>query len=357
MMERSRFPRDDYRLLEPYDPGRLPVPVDLSDNTNLWGPNPEALRVLRGASPGQVARYPSVYGTDLKEAVANTFGVARENVTTGCGSDGLLDSAFRACAVPPGKMSYPAPSFSMVETFARMNGMEARPVPWAKATSGPQALLEGGPDLIYLCSPNNPTGADLERSWVEVLLREVGSDGPLVILDEAYADFGGDSFLRDAVASERLLVLRTMSKLYGLAGLRVGFGIGPEKLVKEVDKARGPYKISLLSEAAAVAALTDTSGWRETMVEQTVKNREKLRRELETRGFTPLPSSGNFLLLPVEPADAREVNRALRNAGVAARPFPLLPGIGDALRISIGPWEMMEAFLGALDSLLLGGSS
>lgn len=352
-----RFPREDYRLLEPYDPGRLPIPVDLSDNTNLWGPNPAALNVLRSASPGQVARYPSVYASELKGAIADRLHVPMENVTTGCGSDGLLDSAFRACALPPGTMSYPAPSFSMVETFARMNGLSARPTPWARAMADPGALLEDDPDLIYLCSPNNPTGATLEKRWLEALLRDVGGAGPLVILDEAYADFGEEDFLTDALHSERLLVFRTMSKLYGLAGLRVGFGIGPTALVREVEKARGPYKISLLSEAAAVAALRDVSGWREEMVRQTVENRKRLKEALEERGFSPLPSAANFLLLPVEPADAQEVNRALRSVGVAARPFPLLPDIGDALRVSIGPWEMMEDFLRALDGLLQGGPS
>jgi histidinol-phosphate aminotransferase len=353
-MTRRAFPREDYATLTAYDPGRRPVEVDLSDNTNLWGPSPAAMAVLQGAQPDQLSRYPSVYAGDLKESVSRLFGVPEENVTTGCGSDGLLDAAFRASTLPPGGMSYPGPSFSMVEAFARMNGLEARSVPWSRAMENPGKLLQGGPALVYLCSPNNPTGATVSRSWLEDLLAAVGERGPLVILDEAYADFSDDSFLQDAVASERLLVLRTMSKLYGLAGLRVGFGVGPKPLVTEVEKSRGPYQISQLSETAAVAALEDPSGWREDIVVQTVTNRERLRMELEARGLKPLPSSGNFLLLPVEPADPRAVNNALRAGGVAVRPFPHLPEVGGALRVSIGPWSLMARFLAALDAVLSG---
>lgn len=356
-MTGSGFPRRDYEILKPYDPGRRPVQVDLSDNTNLWGPHPAALAILQEMGPSQLARYPSVYAGALKEAVADLFGVVPANVTTGCGSDDLLDAAFRASVFPPGRMVYPGPSFSMVETFARMNGLEPVSVPWTRAMADPRALLEERPDLLYLCSPNNPTGGTLDREWMEQLMEMVGEDGPLVILDEAYADFGEGDFIRQAVESERLLVLRTMSKLYGLAGLRVGLGIGSESLVREVEKARGPYKISLPSEAAAVAALRDSSGWREEMIHQTVQNRERLRAEVEARGLVPLPSWGNFLLIPVEPADAREVNRALGSSGVTARPFPALPGVGDALRVTVGPWELMERFLHALDGLLSGRPS
>jgi histidinol-phosphate aminotransferase len=353
-MTPARFPRADYKPLRPYDPGRSPIEVDLSDNTNLWGPNPAAMRVVAEAGSDRVSRYPSVYAGELKEAVAETFGVAPENVTTGCGSDGLLDAAFRASTFPPGRMAYPGPSFSMVETFARMNGLKATSIPWGRAVADPDRLLAGDPSLLYLCSPNNPTGATLDAGWMKTLLAAVGPEGPLVVLDEAYADFGEMDFLREALTSDRLLVLRTMSKLYGLAGLRVGFGMGPKKLIQEVEKARGPYKVTQLSEAAAVAALTDSSGWKEEIVRMTRENRERLREELLARGFDPLPSSANFLLVPVGTQDPGYVNQKLKESGVACRPFPDLPETGHALRVSIGPWPLMERFLQALDGFLAG---
>jgi histidinol-phosphate aminotransferase len=309
------------------------------------------LEVVRKTPPEVVTRYPSVYATDLKEAVAARFGVMAHTVVTGCGSDDLLDSAFRAAGIPPGRVSFPEPTFSMVTIFARMNGLDPRPVPWRRAEVDPARLLLDEPDLVYLCRPNNPTGSSFPRDWIRTLLALSGPDGPVVVLDEAYADFAADSLLEEAPNSHRLLVLRTLSKLYGLAGLRIGFAVGPRPLVKEVEKSRGPYKVSQVAERAAVAALVDSSGWAEKVRADTVRNRDRLAAELRARGLRPLPSEGNFLLIPVEPASAMEVHRALQAHGVAGRPFPNLPDVGDALRITVGPWELMERFLEALDQL------
>jgi histidinol-phosphate aminotransferase len=292
-----------------------------------------------------------VYGSDLKEALSAKFGVPTGNLATGCGSDDLMDSIFRASTLPPGRMSFPSPSFSMVPVFAVMNGLEPSPVPWTKAETDPARLLLDEPDLVYLCRPNNPTGLSLGRDWVLALLALGGSDGPLVILDEAYADFGDDSFLADAPSTDRLLVLRTFSKLYGLAGLRVGYAIGPETLIQEAEKSRGPYKVGYVAERAAVAAIEDESGWAEGKRKKVRENRKRLIQELRHRGLQPLPSEGNFVLIPVEPASAVGVNQALRERGVAGRPFPNLPEIGDALRVTVGPWDLMERFLEALDGL------
>ena len=351
----SRFPREDYAELRPYDPGRTPIPLDLSDNTNLWGPHPAALDVARNAPPEVLTRYPSVYGRGLKEAVARKFGVPVTSVTTGCGSDDLLDSAFRASSFPPGTMAFPAPTFSMVEIFARMNGLDTLPVPWDRVVADPAPLLDGKPDLIYLCRPNNPTGHCVTREWVLDLLAQGGTGGPLVVLDEAYADFAEDDLIQHAPDSPRLLVLRTFSKLFGLAGLRVGFGVGHPEVVEEVEKSRGPYKVTALAEVAAAAALEDESGWAERIRKASIQNRDRLAGELATRGLRPLPSQGNFLLVPVAPAGAREVNQALKERGVAARPFLDLPGVGDAIRVTVGPWDLMERFLSALDDLLVSG--
>jgi len=348
----TSFPREDYRPLSPTDPGCSPVAVDLSDNTNLWGAHPAALEVVRMAPPEALTRYPSAYASELKDAVASKFGIGAENVVTGAGSSDLLDSAFRASTTPPGRISFPAPTLSMVQPFAQMNGLEVIPVPWSKAEMDPARLLLEEPDLVYICRPNNPTGISLDRNWLRALLALGGSDGPLVILDEAHADFGGgDTFLEEAPSSDRLLVLRTFSALYGLAGLRVGFAVGPRPLVEEVEKSRGPYKVSQIAQCAAIAALEDRSGWAGQIRREVLWNRERLADELRARGLHPLPSQANFLLIPVEPASALEVNQALQAHGVAGCPFPNSPDIGDAIRITIGPWKLMEKFLQALDQL------
>lgn len=368
----SGFPREDWADLARYAPDRRPVALDLSDNTSLWGPHPAAVEVVAGARADVLARYPSVYADDLRGGAARAWGVPEASVVTGCGSDDLLDSALRAVTAGGGAVSFPAPTFGMVGVFARMNGLEARPVPWNEAVTYPAELLRDDPAAIYLCSPNNPTGAELEPRWLRVLLAERGPAGPPVILDEAYADFAARSFLAEAPDIPRILVLRTLSKAYGLAGLRVGLGVGDPEVVREVEKSRGPYKVSRLAEAAAVAALDDGKGWVPAVVEEAVRSRRRLRGELEARGLAPLPSAGNFLLVPVGdvilPASGAPVpdvpggaagpagllTAALRKRGVAVRPFPGLPGVGDAIRVTVAPWPLMEQFLAALDRVLDG---
>lgn len=346
----SPFPREAYRPLVPYAPDRRPIEVDLSDNTNRWGTHPAAMEQIRRAPVDALTRYPSVYADALRNAVATRFNVPIESVATGCGSDDLLDSTFRAAGEPGERVAFATPTFSMVETFARMNGMEPVALPWLPgAPPEPEALLESGPALVYVCRPNNPTGEVVPRRWVERLLEAGGNDGPVVLLDEAYADFHGEDFLAIAPGTSRLLVVRTLSKSYGLAGLRVAFAVGAPEVIRQVEISRGPYKVNHLAERAAVAALEDREGWVPRIIEEVRRNREWLERQVAERGYRPLPSGANFILLPV--ADAGATVAALRERGVAVRPFPTLPGLGDGIRVSIGPMNELERFLQALDDL------
>jgi histidinol-phosphate/aromatic aminotransferase/cobyric acid decarboxylase-like protein len=239
----------------------------------------------------------------------------------------------------------------MVEIFARMNGMVPRPVRLGP-DSDPRALLEGAPALVYLCRPNNPTGDSWRRDRVEALLEAAGPTGPIVLLDEAYADFADDDFLQDAVRSRRLLVVRTLSKAFGMAGLRVGFVVGPADVIFEVEKSRGPYKVTRLSERAAIAALADEEAWVPKLVADVRRERARLLDELGQRGLSPLPSQANFVLLPLGARSSADVTAALRARGVAVRPFPGIPDIGDTVRISVGPAHEIDRFLGALDEVL-----
>lgn len=345
----SATPRPAYRAIQLYVPDRRPVDVDLSDNTNRWGAHPAALAALRACTDDMLARYPATYADGLKEAIARRFGIEPTAVTTGCGSDDVLDSALRAFCEPGARVAYSAPTFSMIEVFARMNALE--PVPVADGTRAVTAetFLAVQPAIVYLCRPNNPTGEVLPRALVEELVAH--GDGPVVLLDEAYADFAEDSLLALAPASRRLVVVRTLSKAYGLAGLRIGFAGGAPDLVREIEKSRGPYKVSRAAEAAAVAALDASDGWVEGVIAQVRENRERLARRLEAMGLNPLPSAANFVLIPA-PAGADALAAALRARGVAVRPFPALPRIGDAIRVTVAPWPLLERFLEALASAL-----
>ena len=343
--------RDAYRAIDLYAPNRAPCAVDLSDNTNLWGVPPAAERAWREAPVAAVTRYPSLYAPQLKAGLAAYVGVAPDMVVTGCGSDDVLDSAIRAFAEPGERVAVPDPSFAMIPIFARMNGLEPVLVPLAEGTRlDADAMLATGARVIYLCSPNNPTGDVLDVDAVRRVVREAPG---LVILDEAYAEFAERDALGLLGESERVLVCRTMSKAFGLAGLRIGYMVGAPALVAEVEKSRGPYKVNALAERAAAAALGEDLPWVRARVREAVENRERLAAGLRARGLAPLPSQANFLMVPVP--GAAEVAARMRELGVAVRPFAALPSIGDALRISVGPWELLEACLRALDGALADG--
>jgi histidinol-phosphate aminotransferase len=354
MKKKPVFPREDYASLELYRTERDPVDVDLSDNTNLWGAHPGALAAVQGAVTKNLTRYPDFYVDELREAAAERFGVGPGNVCTGCGSDHILDSAFRTAAATGGVISYAAPSFIMVEYFARLNGRTTRPIPWADALADPTRLLEGDPVLVYVCRPNNPTGLLAPREWVDRLLDAAGPAGPLVVVDEAYAEFmpPEETLVQEAAKRSRLLVVRTLSKAFGLAGMRVGVGVASPEVAREMEKSRGPYMVSSLAEAAAVKVLRDEEGWVKKTVAECLENRARLIEEIGKRGLTCLPTAANFVMIPVPAGRALRYARELRSRSVAVRPFPAMFGVHEGIRVTVAPWNFMEQFLGALDEVL-----
>ncbi len=345
---RLELARQAYRDISLYAPDRTPCAIDLSDNTNVFGVPPTALATLRDAAAATVSRYPSLYAGGLKAAIADYCQVDPVDIVTGCGSDDILDSAIRAVAEPGDLIALPSPSFAMIPIFARMNGLRAAEIPLLPDHGiDVDALLRTDARIIYICSPNNPTGSVATEASIRRLLSEARG---LVIIDEAYVEFGERSYVAEARDHGRLLVVRTMSKAFGLAGLRIGYAVGAAPLVAEVEKSRGPYKVNAIAEQAAVAALVHDRDWVRARIADAIEIRERFIRAVRELGLAPLPSSANFVLIPVD--GAQRIGAAMRRDGVAVRPMPNLPVVGDALRISIGPWPMMEAVLDALRGAL-----
>lgn len=345
--DRLAFARAAYNDVPLYDPKRTPIEIDLTDNTNLWGVPPSALRSLHDAATASVSRYPSLYAAELKRALATYVGVPDDMLVTGCGSDDILDSAMRAFGNPGDLVVSPEPSFAMIPIFAQMNALRWQGVNELPTTPMPQPNVHGmlatNADIVYLCSPNNPTGALTARDAIERTVRE--SRG-MVIVDEAYAEFAGVSSVELTTRARNVLIVRTLSKAFGMAGLRVGYAIGDPALVREVEKSRGPYKVNALAEQAALAAVTFDRAWIDEHLALAISMRDRLSDALRAMGLSPLPSAANFVCVPI--AQSVRVGSALRTRGVAARPFPGLPHIGDALRVTAGPWPMMRRFLDAL---------
>ena len=321
------------------------VVADLSDSTNSWGPSPAAVRGAHQALGG-ISSYPTLYGGDLKAALATHHGVDPSQIVTGCGSDDVIRCAFAAFAAPGDVITWMEPTFVMIPVFARILALDVRPVPFdATFAVRPEALLAQRATVTYLCSPNNPTGSRATRDAVARVLAEAQG---LVVMDEAYADFAGETWIGDAAASGRLLVSRTFSKSFGLAGLRAGYGIAHASIVAAIEKVRGPYSLNAVAERAAVAALTEDVAWMRATVAQAVTNRERLCSVLVTLGYAPLDSGANFLTIPVRDALARAAACAER--GVIVRGFRGLPVIGDAVRVAMAPWPVLERVVDAFAS-------
>ena len=318
--------------------------LNLSNNANLFGTNPALGRALALAQSrvGTFWDYPSLSSEPLREAIGRKLGVAPDRVVTGNGSNELIDTVIRTYADPGETVAFHAPIFSMVPVFARAAGVEPVAVPLGAGwTLNPDALLHREGKVTFVCTPNNPTGNAFPRADV---LRVVERAHGIVVVDEAYGEFHGESFVRLTDTHRNLVVLRTMSKAHGLAGLRVGYAVAHPDVARQLAKIRGPFRLNAFSELAASLALQD-----DAFVEETVRgvrtNRPLLAKALGELGFEVFPSEANFLLAR-PPVDATLLADALARQQVYVRGFT--GDLAPYLRITIGPAHAMERFLAAL---------
>ncbi|MEP6507120.1 MAG: histidinol-phosphate transaminase [Gemmatimonadales bacterium] len=335
--------RSGFEQVSVYDGDTGPCAIDLSDNTNLWGMPPSALRALEDFSFADARRYPSAYSSELKKPLARYTGVDPSMIVTGCGSDDVLDAAIRAFGSHKGTLTCCDPTFSMIPVLARINGVDVVSQPFdVDGDISVDRMLSARSDIIYICSPNNPTGSSAGIERIRAIADQF--DG-LVIVDCAYAEYSRTPITPLLESCGNVLITRTMSKAFGIAGLRVGYGLGSPSVVCEVEKSRGPYKVNALASVAATTAIESDLPWVQSTVAETLVNRLRLVSSLDALGTSSIHSDANFILLPI--ADALAVSKKMFDMGVAVRPFSNLAGIGPALRITIGPWAMMEAFLKA----------
>ena len=340
--------RDALARVDPYRPARPMAELQAarsgssgssssSSNEGAFGPLPAAVAAFE-AAVGQLNRYPDGGGVPLREALAERHGLPPEQVVLGNGADELI----RLCAVatldPGDAAAYPWPSFPSYGTAARCGGAEPLPMPLAGRAPDLDALLDraGRPEtkLVYLANPNNPTGALVEAAELRRFLDEL-PDGVLCVLDEAYAEYAdpepeGPALLREG--APRLCVLRTFSKVYGLAALRVGYALAAPDVADALDRVRPIFNVNQPAQEAALASLGERGGRGRCASSTRAESRALLFAMLAAAGLDPEPSQANFVYADVPGGDgAGLARRLLQEEGILVRE---LPGLRRACRHS-----------------------
>ena len=350
-MNADRLLRDDLRRMEPYTPivpfevlsARLGRPaeqlVKLDANENPYGPPPGALAALAAGRAYHI--YPDPEANALRDALSRTTGQPKARLLVGMGADELIDLVLRALLEPGDAVIDCPPTFGMYPFSTAVNGGRYIAVPRRADFSLDVAAIESAvaaasrTKVLFVCSPNNPDGGVVDNATLRRLL----ALPLLVVLDEAYVDFaaaeGSPSRIDWTTAHDNLVVLRTFSKLAGLAGLRVGYGAFPEWLLPHMWKIKQPYNINVAASLAALASLEDKE-WLREKVGLIVQERERMVAELAPFAWLqPYPSQANFVLFRVLGRDARQLKVALEQQGVLVRYFNK-PGLDNCIRISAG---------------------
>ena len=346
--------------LQPYVPGeqpRIDNLVKLNTNENPYPPSPLAIDAIQRASEGGLERYPDPTSMALREAIAQRHGLDTQQVFVGNGSDEVLAHAFFAFFQQAAPLLFPDITYSFYKVYAQLYGIACALQPVDDELRidvdalAVRAHSVDGCAGIVIANPNAPTGIGLPLERIEQLL--IACPHRVVLVDEAYVDFGGESALPLIARYANLLVVRTLSKSHSLAGLRVGFACGQPHLIEALTRVKdsfNSYPLDRLASAGAIAAIEDT-GYFESTRKAVMDTREGLSLQLEDLGFKVLPSQANFVFVRHPDHDAAALAAALRERAVLVRHFAQ-PRIDQFLRISIGTRGECSALIDALQALL-----
>ena len=343
--------RPNIRQMAGYTPGEqinAPHVVKLNTNENPYPPSPRVFEAVRAALTGaRLRKYPQPLGDSFREAAGRVLGVSPDSILIGNGSDDILTILTRAFVPEGGVVASPTPSYSLYKSLADIQGAEFRTVPFADDWTPPRPWPVKGAHLTLLANPNSPSGTALRPEQVARFAAEV--NGPLV-LDEAYADFGEWTGLELVKSVPNLIVTRTMSKYYALAGIRFGFAVAPPEVVGELVKVKDSYNCDVLSLAAAEAAITDQDYYAGVRAKVSA-TRGRMAVELTELGFTVTPSQANFLWCRRDDRPVKSIYEALKAKNILVR-YMSYAGYGDGLRVSVGTPAEVEALLAALREVL-----
>jgi histidinol-phosphate aminotransferase len=351
--------------MKPYSPGKsitevqrelgLTNVIKLASNENPLGPSPKALEAIQ-ASLLELHRYPDAQTTDLKQTIASKIGVAPEQLVVTNGADELITLVSEAFLDPGEEVIVPEPSFSEYEFGATLMGAVTIHVPLQEGylynTDAILAAVTSRTKMLYLCSPNNPTGTYLTRSDFQHILDQLPSH-VLVVLDAAYSHYASAEDYTDGLEFVRagypVLVLQTFSKIYGLAGVRVGFGAAPKDIIQSILQVKEPFNVNALAQAASIAAVGDDEHVRRSQ-ELVVGERQKLYEAFRQLGLEYTESMSNFVLVKLG-SDAFACYEKLMAKGVIVR-YGRIWGLPEHVRITVGTPEENDRLITVLREVL-----
>jgi histidinol-phosphate aminotransferase len=347
----SRF-RSNITAMTGYVPGEQPQEtgfIKLNTNENPYPPSPRVSAALRRAINAALRLYPEPLSDTLREAAAGVYGVEPENIIAGNGSDELLSILLRCFVGPEDRVAFPQPTYSLYDTLIEIQDAVRAAVDFPSDFSLPPALAQQNAVLTFLCNPNAPSGTLISLAEIEKLARAVSG---ILVIDEAYVDFAeseGASSIPLVGRLDNLIVLRTFSKSFSLAGMRIGLAFASTEIIAAMMKVKDSYNLNRLSLVAATAALQDLP-WMTRNARRIQKSRKKLSLALRRLGFEVYPSHANFVLARKNGRNLKPVYEELKRRQILVRYFDV-PGLRDCLRITVGTPKEIQTLIEQMAAL------
>lgn len=333
-----------------YEPGFQPKQADvvkLNTNENPYPPSPKVMKALAEIGTEQLRRYPDPVGDAFRQAAAKVNGVQPDNIMCCNGGDDLLAIAFRAFCDENRSVAYPVPTYSLYPVLANLQNCRAIEIPFDDEFNLPARLAGTGAALTIVCNPNAPSGTFVSVNELASLADELTG---VLLVDEAYADFAEDNCTALVKDFDNLIILRSMSKGYSLAGIRFGYAIAKPDMIAGLMKVKDSYNVDAVAIMAAAAAIEDQQYFKENVREVNL-SRGELTEQLRQLGFEVVDSSANFALAGYKNRRANEIYDKLVQRNIFVRYFDL-PGLRDKLRITVGTEEQNGRLLSALKAIL-----
>jgi len=345
--------REAIEHMAPYSPGEQPRAgqrlIKLNTNENPYPPSPRVRAAIVKAAATSLRLYPPPRADELVKAAARLYRISREMILAGNGSDELLAMLFRAVLARGDKVAFALPTYSLYDTLAAIQEARVAAVPLGPGFAQPLAALAAErAELTIVCNPNSPCGSLAAPAQLADLARML--DGRLLAIDEAYVDFAASNALALVKRHPNVVVLRTLSKSFSLAGMRVGLCFAQSPVIEQLLKVKDSYNLSRVAVGAGAAALSDV-GWMQRNVERIKRVRALAEKRLRRMGFEVPPSHANFVLPRIAGPDMSAVAAGLRRRGILVRHFPHSV-FRDSLRISIGTQGEMETLFKTLQPLI-----